>query len=58
MNWTGVSAFLHMGGYGWYVWGSVLVVLGGVLGELGLLHVQRRQALRLLRLKRVAGVRT
>lgn len=25
MNWTSVSDFLAMGGYGFYVWGSYLV---------------------------------
>ena len=27
MNWTSVSNFLDMGGYGFYVWGSYLVSL-------------------------------
>lgn len=38
-----------MGGYGLYVWGSVLVVLAVIAGELVELSIRRRSTLRLLR---------
>ena len=28
MSWTSMSEFLHMGGYGLYVWGAYAVTLG------------------------------
>ena len=28
MSWNGIEDFLHMGGYGLYVWGSYAVTLG------------------------------
>jgi len=34
MNWQSWGQFLAMGGYGLYVWGSLLVVLISVAGEL------------------------
>ncbi|MFZ5510967.1 MAG: heme exporter protein CcmD [Pseudomonadota bacterium] len=37
MNWASWNDFLAMGGYGLYVWGSVLVVLGMMAAELVLL---------------------
>jgi len=48
MNWSSVGDFLHMGGYGLYVWGSFgmcALVLGAECGAL----MQRRRALRELR---------
>ena len=33
MNWTSLDQFLHMGGYGLYVWGSYGVTLAVMLAE-------------------------
>jgi heme exporter protein D len=33
MNWGSFDNFLHMGGYGLYVWGSYGVTLAVMLGE-------------------------
>jgi heme exporter protein D len=33
MNWTSLDQFLHMGGYGLYVWGSYGVTLAVLLAE-------------------------
>ena len=33
MNWTSIDHFLHMGGYGLYVWGSYAVALAFMVGE-------------------------
>jgi heme exporter protein D len=33
MNWTSLDEFLHMGGYGLYVWGSYGVTLVVMLAE-------------------------
>lgn len=49
MNWNSWAEFAVMGGYGLYVWGSVLVVLAVIAGELVELSVRRRALLRLLR---------
>jgi heme exporter protein D len=37
MTWDSWSAFFDMGGYGLYVWGSVLVTFGLMFGEMVLL---------------------
>jgi heme exporter protein D len=37
MIWDSWSDFFAMGGYGFYVWGSVIVVLVCMLGEVALL---------------------
>lgn len=52
MNWNSWSEFVAMGGYGLYVWGSVLVVLGAIAGEMLELAWRRRAALATLRGKR------
>jgi heme exporter protein D len=52
MNWHSVNDFLAMGGYGLYVWGSVLVVFLGVALELGDLGCGRRDMLKQLRRSR------
>ncbi|HEX5784982.1 MAG TPA: heme exporter protein CcmD [Burkholderiaceae bacterium] len=49
MNWTGWQAFVAMGGYGLYVWGSVLVVLGALVGELAALALRRSAVWRALK---------
>jgi heme exporter protein D len=40
MNWTSLDQFLHMGGYGLYVWGSYGAALAVMLTEAAL--VRRR----------------
>ena len=42
MHWTSLEEFLHMGGYGLYVWGSYGVTLAVMLLE-PLLAVRRRR---------------
>jgi heme exporter protein D len=37
MNWASWSDFFHMGGYGFYVWGSYAVTLAALLLEISLL---------------------
>lgn len=41
MNWNSVGEFLAMGGYGLYVWGSVLVSALLLAGEVGALKMRR-----------------
>jgi heme exporter protein D len=43
MHWNSFDDFLHMGGYGLYVWGSYAVTLAIMLVE-PLLAVRRRSA--------------
>ena len=43
MNWQSLDQFLHMGGYGLYVWGSYAVTLVMLLAEV--LALRRRQRL-------------
>ena len=42
MSWGSVSEFLHMGGYGLYVWGSYTVTLALLLIEAVLLRSGER----------------
>lgn len=53
-QWNSLSDFLAMGGYGFYVWGSYLVTLAFVIGEVLLVRKRhsniRRQIARLARL--------
>lgn len=46
MIWTGLEDFLAMGGYGGYVWGSVVVTGAALALELVLLARRQRAALR------------
>lgn len=46
MNWGSVSAFLAMGGYGGYVWGSYGVTALCVVIEIAVLVAHRRRLLR------------
>ncbi len=46
MNWGSAQEFFHMGGYGFYVWGSYAVTLGVMLAEPLLARQRHRQALR------------
>lgn len=48
MNWDSVSAFLAMGGYGGYVWGSYGVTAFCAAVEIVLLARRRRAALKRL----------
>jgi len=45
MIWLSLEEFLAMGGYGSYVWGSVLVTGGALALELVLLARRKRAAL-------------
>ena len=46
MNWASVGEFLAMGGYGVYVWGSVLMTVVLLWAECRMLRRRRRAALR------------
>lgn len=50
MNWNSWAEFVAMGGYGLYVWGSLLAVAAVMAVELLELRLRRRAALRSLRL--------
>jgi len=50
MNWGSVSAFLAMGGYGGFVWGSYAVTAVCIVLELVLLAARHRRLRRELRL--------
>ncbi len=41
MNWNSMHDFFAMGGYGLYVWGSVVVTLLMLLGEVAALKLRR-----------------
>jgi len=49
MNWNSWTDFVTMGGYGLYVWGSVLVVLFFLVGEVADLIWRRRSVIRALK---------
>lgn len=49
MKWDSLSAFMAMGGYGFYVWSAVALALLMVLGELCWLHHSQRRLLDRLR---------
>lgn len=42
MNWSGVSDFFSMGGYGLYVWGSYAMTFVCIVGEILLISNRRR----------------
>lgn len=42
MNWSSVSEFFSMGGYGFYVWGSYLMTFVCIVGEILLISNRRR----------------
>lgn len=44
-QWNSFGDFMHMGGYGLYVWGSYAVTLVVMLGEVWLAQQRRRRAL-------------
>ena len=45
MQWQSLDHFLHMGGYGLYVWGSYAVTLAVIAAEVALATHRRRRAL-------------
>jgi heme exporter protein D len=49
MNWGGVSAFLAVGGYGGFVWGSYAVAAICIALEMALLVARHRKLRRQLR---------
>jgi heme exporter protein D len=49
MQWESFDQFIHMGGYGLYVWGSYGVTLAVMLAEPWLAAQRRRRALAQLR---------
>jgi heme exporter protein D len=49
MIWDSWSDFFAMGGYALYVWGSIIVVAGCMLGELASLALRRKSVLEQLR---------
>jgi heme exporter protein D len=49
MSWHGIDDFLHMGGYGLYVWGSYAVTLGFLAVEALMLIARERGLTRRLR---------
>ncbi len=55
MIWDSWSDFFAMGGYALYVWGSVVVVAGCMLGELASLSLRRKSVLEQLRGARRPG---
>jgi heme exporter protein D len=56
MVWNSVGDFLHMGGYGLYVWGSVVITAAFMLIEVGILVVRRRTILEYLGRVRDGGL--
>jgi heme exporter protein D len=44
MNWNSLDEFLHMGGYGLYVWGSYLVTALCIATELVMLWLRGKSA--------------
>jgi heme exporter protein D len=49
MHWNSFEGFVHMGGYGLYVWGSYGVTLVVMLAEAGFVVQRRRRAFAALR---------
>jgi heme exporter protein D len=45
MQWASVGDFLHMGGYGFFVWGAYAVTAVCVLAEVLALRARNRRAL-------------
>jgi heme exporter protein D len=45
MSWNSLDDFIHMGGYGTYVWGSYGVTLAVMLGEAYFARQRRQRAL-------------
>jgi heme exporter protein D len=47
MQWASMSDFLHMGGYGFFVWGAYAVTAACVIAEVLALRARSRRALEL-----------
>ena len=56
LYWNSLDAFIAMGGYGFYVWGSYFVTAAGLAIEVALLVARRRRTLQML--ARMHGVET
>jgi heme exporter protein CcmD len=54
LYWPDLAMFAHMGGYGGYVWGALVVTLGALALEVASLRAERRLALRAARRARRA----
>ena len=57
MSWGSVGEFLHMGGYGLYVWGSYGVTLAALALEALTLAHRERSTMRRLQLEAGRAVR-
>lgn len=57
MKWASVSDFLAMGGYGLYVWGSYLVAMLCIIGEVVAIRIRRRTLYRHFGLRRKSILR-
>ena len=57
MSWGSVGEFLHMGGYGLYVWGSYAVTLAALALETWMLLRRSRSTVRRLRQEAGRGAR-
>lgn len=53
MNWASAADFFAMGGYGFYVWGSFVITLACIAGEILFLRARRSAALRMVRAEKV-----
>jgi heme exporter protein D len=49
LYWASFSDFIHMGGYGLYVWGSFIACVLGLGMEWLLIRQQRKQVIKYLR---------
>jgi len=56
MSWGSLDAFLSMGGYGLYVWGSYAVTFALIAAEIVMLRTRRRALLD--QLQQAAGARS
>ena len=54
MNWNSPAEFFAMGGYGLYVWGSVIVCIVIMVVEPMLARQRQKSILRTLRRERIA----
>lgn len=52
MKWESVFDFFAMGGYGLYVWGSYLVAMLCIAGEIVLIRIRKRTLYKHLGLKK------
>jgi heme exporter protein D len=48
VNWGSLDAFIAMGGYGLYVWGSFLVTTAALAIEIAMVINRRRSTLQML----------